>query len=118
MKPEKEVVLAVAPNDFHDYAAKCDLRNDDAVPDSVKEQEPWFVVYSSPSLFVIVVHLDSFEDIGEPNNDGQVATLPNNGGHQRFKIEPVKNVFRIEFFLIDVFQCLFENLLKLVEIWL
>lgn len=118
MKPEKEVVLAVAPNYFNDYAAKCDLRNDDAIPDSVEEQEPWFVVYGSPFLFVVVVHLDSFEDVSEPNNDGQVATLSNNGCQQCFKIKPVKDVLRIEFFLINIFQRFFEDLLELVEIWL
>ena len=75
-------------------------------------------MHSSPSLFVVVVHLDSFEDVGEPNNDGQVATLSNNRGHKCLKIESVKDVFCIEFFLINVFKRFFENLLKLIEIWL
>lgn len=118
LKPEKEVVLTVAPNDFNYNSAKSYLGNDDTIPNAVEEQEPWLVVDCSPSLFVVVVHLDSFEDVGEPNNDGQVASLSNNSGHERLKVESVKDVFCIEFFLINVFQGFFEYLLKLVEIWL
>jgi len=39
LEPEEEVVLVVRPYYFHDDAAKCNLRDDDAVPDAVEELE-------------------------------------------------------------------------------
>jgi hypothetical protein len=36
LKPKEEIILVIAPNDFHNYAAESYLRDDHAIPHPIE----------------------------------------------------------------------------------
>jgi len=60
LKPEEKVVLIVAPNNFYYNAAKSNLRNDNAVPDAIKEHKTIFFVDSTTLWKKIVLAKEKY----------------------------------------------------------
>jgi hypothetical protein len=70
------------------------------------------------TLAIIEVHLDPFENVGADYIQRDVAATTYHGRDQGLQIKSVKYVLCVQFFLVDIFQRLLKDLLKLVKIWL
>ena len=59
LQPEEEVVrLLVGPDYFDNYACECDLTDDYAIPNTVKEVEASLVVDITFLLLLVEIHLE------------------------------------------------------------
>ena len=65
---------------------------------------------------IIVANLDSFEEVGETNQAEDVRCCTDNCCDQCLQVKPIKYMFGVKFFFINIFEGLLQNLGQLVEI--
>ena len=96
LQPEKEVILIIAPDNFHDDTTECNLRHYSAVPDAIKQAEVLSQFVDSFSAMSIVVFLlQFFENIRSDYDNGEIAESSHYSRDQRLEVKPIKNVFGI-----------------------
>ena len=104
LQPKEKVVwLLVRPNNLDNNARKCDLTNNDTIPNAVEQIEAGFFVNIAFFIPFVEIHLEKFEYVHLTNYQGKIAALSNDSCDEGVEIEAIKNMLRMQLFFINIF---------------